>query len=296
MNEGGLATHYQDVRGLLSAKNGMNLYRGCTHGCIYCDSRSKCYQMDHDFEDVEIKRNAPELLEDALRRKRSRCMIGTGSMCDPYLPLEKRERLTRRCLEIIDRRGFGFSVITKSDLILRDLDLLNSINKKSKCVVQMTLTTFDENLCRVLEPNVCTTVRRAEVLNILRDEGIPTVAWLSPILPFINDTEENLRGLLDMCREANVKGIICFDMGVTLREGDREYFYQKLDEHFPGMKERYIRTFGNSYSCTSPDHVALMKVFREECTQHNILHTPDSVFAYLNAFEDKQTSEQMSLF
>ena len=119
-------------------------------------------------------------------------------MCDPYLPLEKRERLTRRCLEIIDRRGFGFSVITKSDLILRDLDLLNRINKKSKCVVQMTLTTFDENLCRVLEPNVCTTARRAEVLNILRDEGIPTVVWLSPILPFINDTEENLRGLLDM--------------------------------------------------------------------------------------------------
>lgn len=296
MNEGGLATHYQDVRGLLSAKNGMNLYRGCTHGCIYCDSRSKCYQMNHDFEDVEVKRNAPELLENALRRKRSRCMIGTGSMCDPYLPLEKRERLTRRCLEIIDRRGFGFSVITKSDLILRDLDLLNRINKKSKCVVQMTLTTFDENLCRILEPNVCTTARRAEVLNILRDEGIPTVAWLSPILPFINDTEENLRGLLEMCREANVKGIICFDMGVTLREGDREYFYQKLDEHFPRMKELYIRTFGNSYSCTSPNHAALMKIFREECSQHDILYTPDSVFAYLNAFEDKQTGEQMSLF
>jgi DNA repair photolyase len=274
----------------------MNLYRGCTHGCIYCDSRSTCYQMDHNFEDVEIKRNAPELLEDALRRKRNLCMIGTGSMCDPYLPLEEQARLTRRCLEIIDRRGFGFSVITKSDLILRDLDLLKSINKKSKCVVQMTLTTFDESLCRVLEPNVCTTARRAEVLNILRDEGIPTVVWLSPILPFINDTEENLRGLLDFCRKAKVKGIICFGMGVTLRDGDREYFYKKLDKHFPGLKERYIRTFGNSYSCKSPNHSALMKLFHEECMQQGILYTPDSVFAYLNAFEKKQNIEQMKLF
>ena len=204
----GKATHYKDVKGILSAKNGMNLYRGCTHGCIYCDSRSKCYQMDHDFEDVEIKRNAPELLEDALRRKRSRCMIGTGSMCDPYLPFEKSERLTRRCLELIDQYGFGFSVITKSDLVLRDLDLLKRINEKTKCVVQMTLTTFDEDLCRILEPNVCTTARRAEVLNILRDEGIPTVVWLCPILPFINDSEENLRGILSCCFEARVKGII----------------------------------------------------------------------------------------
>ena len=292
----GKATHYKDVKGILSAKNGMNLYRGCTHGCIYCDSRSKCYQMDHDFEDVEIKRNAPELLEDALRRKRSRCMIGTGSMCDPYLPFEKSERLPRRCLELIDQYGFGFSVITKSDLVLRDLDLLKRINEKTKCVVQMTLTTFDEDLCRILEPNVCTTARRAEVLNILRDEGIPTVVWLCPILPFINDSEENLRGILSCCFEARVKGIICFGMGVTLREGDREYFYQKLDEHFPGTKEQYIRAFGNSYSCGSPNHSELMKIFHAECKKHGVLHSPNAVFGYLNEFEDKQFGEQMTLF
>ncbi|NCA91728.1 radical SAM protein [bacterium] len=288
--------HYKDVKGILSSKNGMNLYRGCTHGCIYCDSRSKCYGMEHDFEDVEIKRNAPELLEAALRRKRGRCMIGTGSMCDPYLPIEEHERLTRRCLEIVDCYGFGFSVITKSDRILRDLDLLKSVNKTSKCVVQMTLTTFDEDLCRILEPGVCTTKRRFEVLKVMQNAGIPTVVWLSPILPFLNDTEENLRGILNYCIQAQVRGIICFGFGVTLREGDREYFYEKLDEHFPGMKERYINTFGNSYECNSPQSSMLMKLLRSECHAHGIMCSPDEIFAYLNEFEDKQFGEQLRLF
>lgn len=288
--------HYKMVKSILSAKNGMNLYRGCTHGCIYCDSRSSCYQMEHDFEDVEIKCNAPELLEDALRRKRKRCMIGTGSMCDPYLPIEQKETLTRRCLELIDRYGYGFTVITKSDLILRDLDWLKRINAKTKCVVQMTLTTFDEELCRILEPNVCTTARRVEVLNTLREEGIPTVVWLSPFLPFINDTEENLRGLLNCCFKAKVKGILCFGIGVTLREGDREYFYQKLEEHFPGLMQRYKQKFGKRYQCNSPNQSALMKLFYSECRKHGVLYTPSTVFQYLNEFEDKQSGEQLSLY
>ncbi|MPM73885.1 hypothetical protein SDC9_120870 [bioreactor metagenome] len=274
----------------------MNLYRGCTHGCIYCDSRSACYGMEHAFEDVEVKGNAPRLLEEALRRKRGRCMIGTGSMCDPYLPLEEQLGLTRSCLELVARYGFGFTVITKSDLILRDLALLKKINESTKCVVQMTLTTFDETLCRILEPNVCTTARRAEVLNILRDEGIPTVVWLSPILPFLNDTEENLRGILSYCFEAQVRGIVCFDMGVTLREGDREYFYAQLDRHFPGMKQRYIQSFGNSYSCSSPYSGRLMALFQSECRKRGVLHQPDAVFAYLSAFEDRRAGEQISLF
>ncbi len=213
--------HYKDASGLLSPTNGMNAYRGCTHGCIYCDSRSKCYGMTHDFEDVEVKRNAPELLEAALKRKRQRCMIVTGSMCDPYLPLEDTELLTRRCLELIDRYDFGFSLITKSARVLRDLDLLKRINDKTKCVVQMTLTTFDEDICRVLEPNVSTTRARFEALLKLRDAGIPTVVWLCPVLPFINDTVENLRGILDYCFTADVRGILAFGMGMTLREGDR---------------------------------------------------------------------------
>ncbi|HWQ21687.1 MAG TPA: radical SAM protein [Clostridia bacterium] len=288
--------HYKDAKSILSSRNGMNLYRGCTHGCIYCDSRSRCYQMEHAFEDVEIKRNAPELLEAALRRKRHRCMIGTGSMSDPYLPIEEQERLTRRCLEIVDRHGFGFTAQTKSDRILRDLDLLKSINRKARCVVQMTLTTYDEELCRILEPNVCTTRRRFEVLKTLRDEGIPTVVWLCPILPFINDTEENLCGILRYCFEAGVHGIVCFGMGVTLREGDREYFYAKLDEHFPGMKERYVHTFGDRYECSSPRNAALMKVLHDECSARGVLCEPGEVFAYLSESEAAWAGGQQSLF
>lgn len=274
----------------------MNLYRGCTHGCIYCDSRSSCYQMEHDFEDVEVKQNAPALLEAALRRKRNRCMLGTGAMSDPYLPLEKTERLTRLCLEIIDSQGFGLSLLTKSDLVLRDLDLLKSINDRTKCVVQMTLTTYDEGLCRILEPGVCTTARRVEVLNIMRDEGIPTVVWLGPILPFLNDTRENLTDILEACFEAEVRGILCFGMGLTLREGNREYFYHKLDENFPGLKEQYIRAFGERYECASPRQAELMHLFQEACKKHGVLYTPEAIFQYLNEFEDKQATEQLSLF
>ena len=288
--------HYKTAKSILSPNNGMNLYRGCTHGCIYCDSRSACYGMTHDFEDVEVKANAPALLEDALRRKRQRCMIMTGSMCDPYLPLEETECLTRRCLELAERYSFGFSLITKSERVLRDIDLLKRINDKTKCVVQMTLTTYDEDLCAVLEPNVSTTRRRFETLMTLRDAGIPTVVWLCPILPFINDTEENLLGILDYCFKAEVRGIICFGMGVTLREGDREYFYNRLDAFFPGLKDRYIKAFGNSYSCLSPENARLMAIFRGACRAHGVLCNTDEVFGYIREFEDKQTGEQMSLF
>lgn len=288
--------HYPEAKSILSPRNGMNIYRGCTHGCIYCDSRSVCYQMKHDFEDVEVKKNAPQLLEAALRSKRQRCMIGTGAMCDPYQPVEKSERLTRRCLELADRYAFGFTLITKSDLVLRDTDLLKSINKKTKCVVQMTITTFDDALCRVIEPDVCVTSRRAEVLRILRDEGIPTVVWLCPVLPFINDTEENLLGILDLCFGAGVYGILCFGFGVTLREGDREYFYQKLDEHFPGVRQKYIKEFGNCYECISKNNERLMKIFRAECGRHGVLCDTRRIFAYLSEFEDKLSGEQLSLF
>ena len=239
--------HFVDAKGILSAGNGMNLYRGCTHGCIYCDSRSKCYGFTHDFEDIEVKRNAPQLLEQALSSKRKKCMIGTGAMCDPYMHCEENLRLTRTCLELIDRYEFGLAIQTKSNRILRDLDLLKSINQKAKCVVQMTLTTYDENLCKILEPNVCTTKERFETLQIMKENGIPTVVWLSPILPFINDTKENIEGILDYCIQAKVQRIICFGMGVTLREGDREYFYAALDRHFPGLRHKYHETYGYAY-------------------------------------------------
>ena len=286
--------HYADYKTILSPQNGMNLYRGCTHGCIYCDSRSACYQMKHDFEDIEVKRDAPAIFEEQLKRKRKPCMIGTGAMCDPYIHLEEGLRITRQCLELIEKYGFGLAIQTKSARILRDIDILKAINDKTKCVVEMTLTTFDENLCRVIEPNVSTTIERFHVLEVMRDAGIPTVVWLSPILPFINDTEENLRGLLDYCVRAKVHGILCFGFGTTMREGDREYFYKKLDEHFPGMKERYIKTFGNSYECRSPNHPRLMELFQDECRRHNIIYRTNDVFGYLHRFETKE--QQLSLF
>ena len=130
--------HYGDYKTILSPQSGMNIYRGCTHGCIYCDSRSHCYQMKHDFEDIEIKTNAPRILEEQLRRKRKRCMVSTGAMCDPYIHLEEKLQMTRQCISLIDQYGFGLSIQTKSARILRDLDLLKSINEHSKCVVQIT--------------------------------------------------------------------------------------------------------------------------------------------------------------
>jgi DNA repair photolyase len=287
--------HEVNVKGILSAKNGMNIYRGCLHGCIYCDSRSLCYQMKHKFEDIEVKANAVELLENALRRKRNKCMIGTGAMSDPYMPIEEKLGNMRKCLEVIERYGFGVTMITKSTKVLRDLDLLKKINEKSKCVVQMTLTTYDEDLCRIVEPNVETTYERFCALEILRDNGIPTVVWLCPILPFINDTEENIRGILDYCVRAKVKGIINFDMGVTLRDGNREYFYKKLDEHFPGLKEKYIRMYGNSYQLSSPNSRQLNMIYKSECIKNGIMCDVNECFEYLNKYEDKYGGEQISL-
>jgi len=286
--------HFVKAKGILSAGNGMNLYRGCQHGCIYCDARSKCYQMNHVFEDIEVKENAIELLEGALKSRRKPCMIGTGSMTDPYMPLETELGMTRRSLELIEKYGFGVTVLTKSDRVLRDLDNLKRINGKTKAVVQMTLTTMDEGLSRILEPNVCTTTRRIEVLKEFQKVGIPTVVWLCPLVPFLNDTQENVLGILEACRDTGVKGIINFGMGLTLRDGNREYFYAKMDRHFPGLKERYIRTYGNAYDIPSPNSARLARIFHETCEAYGIWHNNDQIFSYLHTFEERET--QLSLF
>ena len=286
--------HYVEAKSLLTKWNGMNIYRGCTHGCIYCDSRSNCYHFEHKFEDIEVKKNAPELLENILKSKRKKCIISTGSMSDPYMPIESKLQLTRKCLEVIEKYGFGATVITKSDLILRDLELLKCINKKAKCVVQMTLTTYDEELCKKLEPNVCTTKRRYEVLKILNENNIPTIVWLTPILPFINDTKENMQGVLDYCIKANVKGIICWNSGMTLRDGDREHYYSKLDKLFPNLSKKYIQTYGNSYNVISKNNDELMKIFRQTCEEHNIIHNPDECFKYTSEYIEEDN--QITLF
>lgn len=285
--------HFVEAKGILSSNNGMNIYRGCTHGCIYCDSRSKCYGFTHEFEDIEVKINAPQLLEKALKSKRKKCMIGTGAMCDPYLHIEENLKLTRKCLELIDQYEYGVAVQTKSTRVLRDMDLLKSINDKTKAVVQMTMTTYDETLCKILEPNVSTTKERFETLLQFKEAGIPTVVWLTPILPFINDTEENIREILEYCVEAGVKGIICFGMGVTLRDGDREYFYKALDKHFPGIKNKYIRTYGNAYDIPSPNNENLLEIFKEVCVKNGMIYQIKECFQYLHEFPQKY--EQMSL-
>ena len=289
--------HFVDAKGILTGSKGrcgMNIYRGCTHGCVYCDSRSRCYQFTHPFEDIEVKQNAPELLEKALRSKREKCMIGTGSMSDPYMHCEEELKLTRRCLKIILDNGFGAAVQTKSDLILRDIDLLDEINRSAKCVVQMTLTTYDDDLCRILEPNVCNTKRRIEVLEKMQERGIPTVVWITPVLPFINDTEENITAILNECVRVGVKGIIDFGMGLTLREGDREYYYAALDRHFPGMKARYIKRYKNAYECPSPNAKELTVLLQGICRENGIMSDPDECFKYMQELPEKYT--QMSLF
>ena len=289
--------HFVDAKGILTGSGGyfgMNIYRGCTHGCIYCDSRSKCYQFTHPFEDIEVKQNAPELLERALKSKRKKCMIGTGAMSDPYMHCEEELLLTRRCLEIILKYGFGAAVQTKSDRILRDIDLLSEINRSAKCVVQMTLTTYDDDLCRILEPNVCNTKRRIQVLEKMQEKGIPTVVWLTPILPFINDTKDNIMAILNECVRVGVKGIMAFGMGLTLREGDREYYYAALDKHFPGMKEKYINQYGNAYELPSPNAKELMGMVQKFCKENGILSTPDDCFRFLQELPEKYL--QMSIF
>lgn len=288
--------HFIKAKQILSQSNGMNLYRGCQHGCIYCDARSSCYGMEHPFEDIAVKENSLQLLEEALKSKRRPCMIGTGSMSDPYMPLEAELGMTRKSLELIEKYGFGATVLTKSARILRDLDILKRINDKTKAVVQMTLTTMEEPLCRILEPNVSTTRQRIAALKAFQHAGVPTVVWLCPVLPFLNDTEENIRGIVEACADAGVWGILHFGMGLTLREGNREYFYRQLDRHFPGLKMQYIRTYGNAYEILSPRADRLEQIFRETCDQYGICRDNRKIFAWLSAFEEKQAACQLSWF
>lgn len=287
--------HKKIVKGILSANNGMNIYRGCTHGCIYCDSRSKCYQMNHDFEDIEVKENATILLEQSLIKKRNKCMIATGSMTDPYIHLEERIQNTRKCLELIYKYGYGVAIQTKSNRILKDLDILKKINERTKCVVEMTLTTYDDNLTKLIEPNVSNTRDRFETLKIMRDNNIPTVIWLCPILPYINDNLENIKGILNYAKEAKVYGIICFNMGLTLREGNREYFYEQLNKKFPGLKEKYIRRYGNNYDIVSDNNKELMTYFYRFCKENSIETDINKIFNYMKTFESKNIKDQLCL-
>lgn len=288
--------HYKEVKAILSPQNGMNLYRGCTHGCIYCDSRSKCYRMNHDFEDIEVKLKADELLEHTLRRKRTKGMIMAGALTDPYVPIEEELQITRRCLNQIERFDFGLAIQTKSNLIMRDIDILDKINRKTKCVVGITMTTYDEELCKKLEPNVCTTKERFSVLLALKERGIPTIVWMNPILPFINDDMDNIKGIMKYCIDAGVYGIMNDGMSLTLRPGSREHYYEQLDRLFPGMKERYIETYGEAYELASPNKDELMAYFRKTCDENNIVHDREELLRFMREYKNKTLGTQMTIY
>lgn len=288
--------HYKEVKAILSPQNGMNLYRGCTHGCIYCDSRSKCYRMNHDFEDIEVKLKADELLEHTLRRKRTKGMIMAGALTDPYVPIEEELQITRRCLNQIERFDFGLAIQTKSNLIMRDIDILDKINRKTKCVVGITMTTYDEELCKKLEPNVCTTKERFSVLLALKKRGIPTIVWMNPILPFINDDMDNVKGIMKYCIDAGVYGIMNDGMSLTLRPGSREHYYEQLDRLFPGMKERYIETYGEAYELASPNKDELMSYFRKTCDENNIVHDREELLRFMREYKNKTLGTQMTIY
>jgi DNA repair photolyase len=245
---------------------------------------------------VEIKINAPQLLERALKNKRNACVIRTGAMSDPYMPIPEQAATVRRCLEIIEHYGFGIAIQTKSAQILRDIEILEKINRKAPCIVEMTLTTFDEGLCKTIEPKVCTTKERFDALKTMASHGIKTIVWLSPILPFINDTKENIQGILAYCIEARVYGIICFGMGVTLRQGNREYFYEQLDRHFPSLKEHYQKRYGNAYILSSPRNPELMELLNQTCDTRHIVRDRDALFSYIHTFEAKTDKGQGYLF
>ncbi|RAP48193.1 MAG: radical SAM protein [Methanosphaera sp. rholeuAM6] len=288
--------HYVQAKSILSKNNSMNLYRGCSHGCIYCDSRSNVYNMQHEFEDIEVKQNSLELLRKALQNKKEKCVIGTGSMTDPYIPQERKLRYLRRSLELISQYGHGFTCITKSDMVLRDIDLFEKINSNAKAVVQMTLTCLDDEVSKIIEPNICTTNRRIEVLETLHDAGIPTVVWLCPILPYITDSPENIGGIIDRCADVGVNGIVCFDMGMTLRDGNREHYYDNLDKHFPGLREVYQEKYGTRYSIPCPKRNELMKLFNRKTREYGLLNKPEEIFSYIGKIPSKKKSVQTKLF
>ena len=270
----------------------MNLYRGCSHGCIYCDSRSDCYHIDN-FDIIKGKENMLHILENELSKKRLKGVVGIGAMSDTYNPMEIKYQQTRGALQLISKYGFGVSIDTKSDLILRDIDLLKEINSKNNVIIKFTITTPDDNLSKRIEPNVCVSSKRLDAIKILNDNGIFTGIMMNPVLPFITDKEGDIKKLVELASRSGVKFIHTY-MGMTLRENQRAYYFDKLDEKFPGLKEKYIKNYGERYNCLVPNYKQLYKVFTDECDKYGILYKMNDI---IRAYKKKSTNdEQISLF
>ena len=270
----------------------MNLYRGCSHGCIYCDSRSNCYHIDN-FDVPKGKENALAILESELSKRKDHGVIGIGSMSDTYNPMELKYEQTRGALKLISKYNFGVSIDTKSDLILRDLDILKEINSKNNIIIKFTITTPHDELSRIIEPRVCASSKRFEAIKKLSNNGIFTGIMLNPVLPFITDKEEDIKLLVKLAHESGAKFIHTY-MGMTLRENHRDYYFDKLDIHFKGLKEKYIKCYRERYDCIVPNYKRLYEVFTNECNKYGILYNmKDIIKAYKKEIKD---SEQMSLF
>lgn len=271
----------------------MNIYKGCCHGCIYCDSRSECYGIEN-FDQVRAKVNALAILRDELRRKVKTGVVGTGAMSDPYNPFEQKQLLTRHSLELLDAFGFGAAIATKSTLITRDIDILQDIRDHSPVLCKITITTADDSLSRIIEPLAPPSSERFEAVRTLSEAGLFTGILLMPVLPFLTDTEDNIRSLVQLTAQSGGRFITGFgDFGVTLRANQRSHYYQQLDSHFPGVKQKYIERYGNTYHCTCPAAKRLFTVFRQECEKHGILYQlKDIIRAYKRGYD----YEQMNLF
>jgi len=269
----------------------MNIYKGCCHGCIYCDSRSECYRVEN-FDEVRAKDNALAIIERELKSKRKKGVIGTGAMSDPYNPLEKDYKLTRGALELINRYRFGLSIATKSDLVSRDIDILKAISLHSPVLIKITITTSDDLLCRKLEPNVSVSSDRFATIRKLSEKGVFAGILLMPVLPFLEDTEENILSIIKLAHENGAR-FIYPAFGVTLRQNQREWFFNKLDELFPSIKEKYITQFGNSYECRSPKAKELWGIFKKECNRLGILYKMEDI---IKAYKKGYGETQLSIF
>lgn len=287
-----LISQYTDNNHWFDLNYNMNIYKGCCHGCIYCDSRSECYMIE-DFDRVRAKEKAVESIAKELRGKKKKGVIGTGAMSDPYNPFEKQLELTRGALKEVNRNNFGISIATKSPLITRDIDILKEISTHSPVLIKITITTFEDDLCRKIEPKVAPSSERFNAIKKLSDAGIYTGILLMPILPFINDNEDNIRSIVREAYRVGAKFIYAYGMGLTLRGNQRQYFYEKVNENFKdkAIVKKYIETYGNDYECPSPQYKELWKVFVEECEKYNILYKmKDIIKGYRKGYEQEQIS------
>ena len=284
-----ILSSYSDGGRWFGINYNMNIYKGCCHGCIYCDSRSDCYRVEN-FDKVRAKENSLAIIEQDLKSKRRKGVVGTGAMSDPYNPFEKDYELTGGALKLINKYKFGAAIATKSDLVTRDIDILKSIQSHSPTIIKITITTYDDELCKKIEPSVSPPSKRFKAVEELSGNGIFTGILMMPILPFIEDNEQNIQNIIAGAYESGAK-FIYPAFGVTLRQNQRDYYFEKLDKEFPGIKQKYINQYADSYICNSPDSKRLKQVFEEECNKYNILYKMNDIInGYKKGYEDKQLS------